>query len=431
MKMLSKKGQVLLALILLLSACAPESSAQIRLSSFELQPSVEVKFQVSVPGEIPTDTGVIFVLLDAVTGLEANPQYFEMEEGEEGLFSFTLSVPPGSLIHYRFARQGQMLVDEANASGEAIAYRLYLVDGPDHISQDFIAAWEDRLPEVFTGRLLGSIVDSESGLPLSGLHVSAGGLHTHTNAEGQFLLPELPQGRHSLLAYSEDGRILPFQQGAIIAAEADTPAELQLRSSEMVQVSFSVELPEDSVPGTPVYMAGNLPQFAEAGALSQLPDGRYSISLELPANSDIRYKYTLGDGYWNGELSPDGGFLLRQLILPIGADSIEVEDEISSWVVESSAAIWFDLVAENSDGRSAYIQFKLADWTPALAMWPLGGGHFAYKLYNPTNFASPLEYRYCLDSACAQPEQGSEGRFAGGTLDSVQILEDQVQGWGE
>ena len=99
--------------------------------------------------------------------------------------------------------------------------------------------------------------------------------------------------------------------------------------------------------------------------------------------------------------------------------------------MDSTAPIWFDLVAENTDGKGAYIQFKLAEWTPALAMWPLGDGHFAYKLYNPTNFASPLEYRYCLDSGCTLPEQGSAGRFANGNLDKVQIIEDQVQAWGQ
>ena len=431
MQVLSKKWPILLGLILFLTGCASENTTQFSSSSSDLPASVDVSFHVNAPGELPADAMVLFVLLDAVTGLEANPQYFEMGANEQSIFSLTLSVPPDSLLHYRYSRQGQVLVNEANASGEAINYRLYLVDGPDHISEDFITAWHDRLPAASAGRLLGTIADSETGAPLRDIHVSAGGLHTYTNAEGQFLLSELSPGQHTLVAYSEDGAYLPFQQGAIIAADADTPAELHLSPNKMALVTLLLTLPENSVPGIPVYMAGNLPQFAEAGPLSQLPDGRYSISLELPTNSDIRYKYTLGDGYWNGEQSPGGGFLLRQLILPSMLDALEVEDRIFAWTTDGSAPIWFDLVAENTDGQSAYIQFKLADWTPALTVWPLGGGHFAYKLYNPTNFASPLEYRYCRDWACTQREQGSEMRYANGNLDSVQIIEDHVQGWGE
>ena len=68
----------------------------------------------------------------------------------------------------------------------------------------------------------------------------------------------------------------------------------------------------------PIRLAGNLYQLGDTfgdlqGGLSTvatrmpvlapLPDGRYSITLALPAGADIRYKYTLGDGFWNAEHS--------------------------------------------------------------------------------------------------------------------------------
>jgi hypothetical protein len=66
-------------------------------------------------------------------------------------------------------------------------------------------------------------------------------------------------------------------------------------------------------------MAGNLLQFGNTfsdlrGGLSTvadrmpvltpLPDGRYSVSLFLPAGAHLEYKYTLGDGFWNSEFNP-------------------------------------------------------------------------------------------------------------------------------
>lgn len=417
--------------LILLTACSSNSSADFRTSSFILPNSVDVIFNVSVPNQTGADKAILFVLLDPVTGLEANPQYFEMTENGDKTFSVSLSVTPGSLLYYRYAMRGQSLVTEKNAFGDTVDYRLYLVDGPDHSANDFVISWEELSLAPPSGRLLGSIVDTGSGAALSGIQVCAGGLRTQTDIEGHFSLDGLPEGLHTLVAFSEDGSYLPFQQGAIIATDADTPAEVQLSSVPMVEVTFNVNLPEDSVPGVPIHMAGNLPQFAEAGSLSPLGEGNSSITISLPAQSDIRYKYTLGDGYWNGEQNPESGFLLRQLILPKGTESLKINDQIFGWAMDSSSPIWFDLVATNLDGKSAYIQFKLADWAPALAMWPLGDGHFAYKLYNPTNFASPLEYRYCIDSGCSRPEQGSAVRFATGNLDSVLILEDQVQAWGE
>jgi hypothetical protein len=68
----------------------------------------------------------------------------------------------------------------------------------------------------------------------------------------------------------------------------------------------------------PLRLAGNLLQLGNTFSdlrgglslvadrmpvLSSLPDGRYSVSLFLPAGADIEYKYTLGDGFWNSEFT--------------------------------------------------------------------------------------------------------------------------------
>jgi hypothetical protein len=62
-------------------------------------------------------------------------------------------------------------------------------------------------------------------------------------------------------------------------------------------------------------------------------------------------------------------------------------------------------------------------------MWPLGGGNWAYKLYSPTNFAAPLEYRYCRDAACTLLEAPGQPRAAAGNQADIQIIEDRVESW--
>ena len=51
----------------------------------------------------------------------------------------------------------------------------------------------------------------------------------------------------------------------------------------------------------------------------------------LPAGADIRYKYTLGDGFWNAEHNTDGNFILRQLIVPASSTPVQVQDTVQTW----------------------------------------------------------------------------------------------------
>jgi hypothetical protein len=62
-------------------------------------------------------------------------------------------------------------------------------------------------------------------------------------------------------------------------------------------------------------------------------------------------------------------------------------------------------------------------------MWPLAEGHWAYKLYSPTNFAEQLEYRYCLDSACTILDSSGQTRSVPGNSQELQQIQDTVQAW--
>ncbi|MEX1071147.1 MAG: hypothetical protein WEC37_00835 [Anaerolineales bacterium] len=421
------KKLLLCLLVAWLVACG---GAETDLSTYNLPESVEVTFNVLLPETSPVNEPAVFAILDEVTGLAFNPQHMEMDRSGESSYSVSVRVPTGTLLKYRYARQTAAgNVDEIDAGGQPVLFRAFLVDGPGHVAHDLIAAWADLPTTRETGQVSGSVTESGSGNVFANIVVVVAGKQTRTDVDGRFVITGLPEGLQNIVAYAEDGTQLPFQQGALVAANSDTPANLQLLPNLMAEVFFIFAPPEDHTAGVPIYVAGNIGQLAGKPALAALPDGRYGVTLQLPTGVDIRYKYTLGDGFWNAEHDAEGAFLVRQLIIPAGTTHLTIEDQSLAWTSEATAPIWFQLTAPDPGGP-VYIQFKLLDWGLALPMWPLGAGNWAYKLYSPTNFSAPLEYRYCLDAACSILEAAPGlPRAAQGNQASVQIIEDRVDAW--
>jgi hypothetical protein len=425
-----KKIFTFVLLGILLAGCANLDQSTGSTSSVQLLESVEVTFNALLPENHPSGETVLFTLLDDITGLDFNPQRFEMDDSGDNSVSITISVPAGTLVKYRYTRvAADGNVDEIGANGEGIAYRAYLVDGPGHVAHDMVAAWSDLPLSLETGQVSGAIVESGSGTPLANLIVIAAGQQTRTDANGHFSIPGLPQGLHNIVVLSPSGSHQPFQQGALVAANSETPANINLSPSQTANVTFLVKPPADNPTGAPIFLVGNLDVLTGRPVLAAQADGRYAVSMQLPLGVDIRYKYTLGDGFWNAEHTESGSFQLRQLIIPAGTTSLVIEDEVESWAAGSSAPIQFNLAAPDT-GSLVYIQFKLLDWTSPLPMWPLGGGSWTHTLYSPTNFAAALEYRYCLDAACAILEASpGQPRSVAGNKDEPQTMNDQVDSW--
>lgn len=423
-----KKIIIPILLAYLLAACG-SAEPQIDLTTYELPASVEVTFNALLPENNPAGEAVLFTILDDVTGLEYNPQYLATQASGERSVAITISVPAGTLLKYRYTRQAAAgNVAEINATGQAIAYRQYIVDGPGHVANDLIAAWVDNPVQMLTGQVSGTVMAAGGG-PLGGMLVNASGVQTSTDTDGHFVINGLAQGLHNIVVSAPDGSYLAFQQGALVAAESDTQAIIQLTGTTFANVTFDLQPATDSAAAVPTFLVGDLTQFASRPQLSAQADGTYILSMQLPTGVDIRYKYSLGDGFWNAEHNSDGSFVERQLIIPIGTTELTVADQVVGWTSGTSSAIWFDLSAPPTS-EAAYLQLKLIDWMTPLPMWALGGGHFAYVLYSPTNFANPVEYRYCLDAACTILETPpQQSRMVIGNQATILQLQDNVASW--
>ncbi len=377
-------------------------------------PLAETTFQVEVPAQTPADEQVSLDVLDEVTGLPLNILRYTMDRVDPTHYSIRIPVTIGSVIRYRYVRESNPVSIEYDSQGSQVRYRLYFVNTPGLV-KDAVSAWNDFPYKGGFGRIQGQITDANTNLPIPNVMVTAGGIQTISSSDGSFLLEGLSPGTHNLVAYSIEGTYQPFTQGAVVATDSTTPAPLQLTPTRKVKVSFVVHLPAGSITGVPLRLVGNIyplgNTFADllggissvadrAPVMKAMPDGTYFLMVELPAGLDLRYKYSLGDGFWNAELTNDGQFNVRQLIVP-DAD-LTISDTIESWGSKDLSPVTFNVkVPDNTPSTDLVsIQFNPYNWTEAIPMWPLGNNQWTYTLNSPLSLLGDVRYRFCRNDQC-------------------------------
>jgi hypothetical protein len=410
-------------------------------------PAAEVVFEVILPEPLLPGEGLALSLLDEVTGLALNATNYPMQGRDALRYSVSLPIAVNSVVKYRYVRLGSPMVIEDTGTGQPVRYRLFHAAAPGGVT-DVISGWSDRPNPGPTGSILGQVKD-QSDQPLPNILVAAGGVQAFTDSQGRFSLRALPPGTHNLVAYALDGSYRIFQQGATVADGMVTPVPIRLEAAPMVNVIFTVSVPRNTVVGAPLRMAGNLLQlgntFSDLGGgmsviadrmpvMTPLPDGRYTITLSLPAGADIRYKYSLGDGFWNAEHLASGEFRLRQLIVP--ETTALIQDVVETWQVGRNAPIVFEVIVPPNTpaGDVVSIQFHPYAWTEPIPMWPLGNNRWVYKLFSPLNMVGNFGYRYCRNNQCGSaddlltPGYQTRGRSIATSL-LPQDIQDTVGGW--
>jgi hypothetical protein len=450
-------------LVLLLNGCSfslldiPGLSAPTALPSLPSgptatsQPAAVITFRVEIPAPLLVGETLFLSLVDEVTGLGLNAVMVAMQGMD--MLHYTVAIPftLNSIVKYRYTRQGTSTIpiQEDDSFDKQVRYRMYNVTGPGTVD-DVVASWSDSLCSSPSGRLTGQVLDATTNTPIPEILVAAGGQQTLSDSSGNFVIENLPVGTHNLVAYAIDGTYQTFQQGARVEEGQLTPVAISMLPTQMVNVVFTLSVPANTIQNAPIRLAGNLYQLGNTFAdlqgglstvatrmpvLSSLQDGRSTLSLMLPAGADIRYKYTLGDGFWNAEHSADGSFVVRQLIVPVSSTPLQVQDSVQTWQAGPSSPILFEVnvPAYTPVSDIISIQFNPYGWTESIPMWPRGNNQWVYQLYSPLNMLADFEYRYCRNDQCGiaddgQTSAGQLGRPVSTSL-APQILQDTVSDW--
>ncbi|MFN2145978.1 MAG: hypothetical protein ACK2T7_11555, partial [Anaerolineales bacterium] len=406
-------------LLVILSSCNLPTSEGNTLARPDVVEKAQLVLTITSLKPLAQGQQIEMVVIDEVTGVPFQKERLPLSQTNDGGYGIVYPTPVGTVVTYYFQKVATdgSLIPEVRADGTAINFRRLFVSQPGLV-EETIAGWADDPPaDQGRGEVSGVILSREMGEPLANILVSAGGVETITDIDGKFTLYPLAEGNHSLTAISMSGTYLPVKHDLQTSPGKVTIAELEMIPSLWKEVTFKVKTPEGTIEGAPIRLAGNLEQmgntFHDLGSgisgdaarmpvLTPLSDGWYSLQMVLPAGIDIRYKYTLGDGFWNAEHGLDQQFVTHQLILPLDGGNTVIEDQVATWRTSDTETIWFktEVPADTPRGETVGIQFSIAEWLPALPMMPIGENTWVFPLISPHNFSGEIPYRYCRQTPC-------------------------------
>ncbi len=395
-----------------LSACAllPIGTTENSQSEY---PKAEVVFQVTIPESLPEDSKMVLEVQDDVTGLYFISTRFEMAKKDDLNYFIRLPLAISSELKYRYLRSGTAIDYEYNAQDQQVRYRILRVNGPE-IVQDYVATWSGRPFSGAQGRILGQAIDKANNAPIPNLLICAGGLQTITASDGSFILDGLQPGVHNLVIYSMDGGYDTFQQGALIADGGTTPVIVFLNKRPTTDVTFTVKIPSDIDNSLPLRFVSTLQNLGSAYAdnlsespgsaanypqLQKISSDTYSIKLTLPVGAYIKYRYSLGDAFWNSELNSEDKFVVRELIVE---KNQKQTDSVETFTAKDSAPVTFTVQAPSStpSNENVFIQLNPFGWMEPLPMVSSGSNAWHFTIYNPTQLLGPIDYRFCRNGEC-------------------------------
>lgn len=388
-------------------------------------PLSETVFEVNLPEKLKNDEIVYLEILDEVTGIALNPTRYEMQSKDALNLFVRIPIINGSFVNYRYVKRSDVDIIEYYSPGNQVHYRSYMVNRPS-VAKDIVSSWTNEGTEFPLGEISGFVYDIKTNLPIPEIFVSVNGITTSSSHNGFYHIQNIPVGEHNLVAYHPDGLYKPFQQGAVIADNALTPASFGLEPAKMVKITFNVEVPENTVQGAPLrligdfYSLGNIFTETNGGTsiissrsplLDNIGNGKYAITLDLPSGADLRYKFSLGDGFVNAEYSADGNFRTRQFIVP--DKDMEVFNLIESWSSKDISPLTFEVTSPSNTPAGDYIsiQFNPFMWMDPIQMWKTGQNQWAYTLYSPFEFLDQAQFRFCRNDQCGYADDDLTAGF--------------------
>ena len=409
-------------------------------------PSETVTFKVRVPAGTPANAAPAVKILDEVGG--ASTTVILTNTGNN-LWTGSTQAPAGSALRYRYVRPLPVYVEEATATGQPVAFRLFAVTAGNPNVDDIVAGWADLPYAGEVGGMEGRVWNGATGQGVNGMVISAGGQLAFSGHDGSFEFEGLPVGAQRATLLAPDGSLRPAQDTAQVSRGSAAPVDIISVDPDAIHITFLVQPPAGTDPNAVLRLTGNVEQlgdtFALAGngsaiapalqpSLVPLADGRWTVRLQFYAGTILRYKYTLGDGVWNGELTSAGDARLRELVVP-PVDTL-VDDTIVSWRRPGDSTITFEALTPGTMPATDVVslQFRTGAWQPPLPMWRVSANDWRFVLYNAANFSGSAFYRYCRNYACGRADDaatagpGAAGRVVTTALFS-QFLRDGISSW--
>ena len=428
MKLFYKSISILMILTFAVLAASCADSTTLNNGTQKLS-FAETNFEVRIPSALNSDENILLELLDEVTGIALNPERFKMESSDGMTYTLRMPLSIGSVIRYRYVKDGQSDTIERDPAGNQVHYRLYHVSDASVI-RDLVSTWDPTPFQGITGELSGYIFDQKTEVPLPEIMVTVNGMRTFSSSDGFFKFERVPLGEFHLTALHPDGKFQVFQQNAVIAENSITPASFGMTASKMVSIKFVVAAPEETDPVAAIRVLGNIfslgNTFAEitggasiaasrAPVLTVRSDGKFEIELLLPAGTDLRYKYSLGNGFINAEHDEKTNFITRQLIVP--SNDATINDSISTWFSKGTQPINFIVSSPENTPANDFIsiQFNPYVWLDPISMWKTGPNQWSYSLYGPFEYLQNSQYRFCRNDQCGiADDETTKGKDATG-----------------
>lgn len=390
-------------------------------------PDVLAGFQVEIKEPLPDGTQLFLEWVDPLSSYELTPEYIPMISVDNKHFSLDVPVKKGQLLQYRYVAMGTSTMEEISIDGKPLPSRFFYITDHSQIQDSVLGFSSSSLKNATNvGIIEGFIHLKGNGHPAKGLIISSAGLSATTNADGKFRLAGIPTGTQNITVFSPDGSVEPLQQQAVIAENIITPVNVSLAAREMVNVTFLVNVPRDTPKSAELKIFGNLSQLGNSYAglfggsnitsnltpiLSRQSNNTYFGVIQVPAGTELRYLYSLGDTFWNRELDENNGLFERTVF--IGKEDMEFEDKIASWGVDNKNPIHFLFVPPTSTLPTdlIQIQFNVYSWMEPIEMRPMGDGSYEFILFNPLNFSTSVEYRFCRSHMCGLVEKDTNSHI--------------------
>ncbi|HEX7555390.1 MAG TPA: hypothetical protein VF338_02110, partial [Leptolinea sp.] len=429
----------------LLSACNSETTPTENTPEASTHPDVLASFIVEIPTPIPAGTQLSLEMVDPLNVHELNPVYQVMQPIDDLHYQVDIPAKKGSLLQYRFVNTGKTNEVELGLDGQPLPSRFFYITNHSRI-QDAILGFSAPQSKIITGSIEGTLIVHETGQPAVGMLITTSGIATTSSIDGSFRLEGIPVGTQNVTIFSPDGSLEAFEQQAVIEENNVTPIDVELTSKKLINVTFIVKAPQNTPVEAELRLFGNLASLGDSFAglfggtnlvqnrapvLSRQAENEYLIVLQLPADTEVHYLYSLGDTFWNRENISSGLSTNRTLFVP-GQDTV-IEDQIESWKTPKLEPIIFQFTppADTLATDHIQIQFNAYGWMDPLEMWPVGNGSFEFQLFNPLNFSSPVNYRFCRSLICGttDPESKEEKTASFQSSSTAQTLQSAGGQW--